>query len=113
MFCALSYRWDIRLIRSTIVVGHEGMELQGVEFKAGVVDVLDILHGVFVHGQQSGSLEETHTQKNKSSVHYYIIYYWILSVSLFCCHLKCISVHVLFVDRHIHIKVCENSCFGL
>lgn len=43
-----------------MVVGHEGVELQGVELKAGVVDVLHILHGVFVHGQQGGGLEDTH-----------------------------------------------------
>lgn len=51
-----SYRRDVRLIRGTMVVGHEGMELQRIEFKAGVVDVLHILHGVFVHGEQGGGL---------------------------------------------------------
>lgn len=40
-----------------MVVGHEGVELQGVELKASVVDVLNILHGVLVHGQQGGGLE--------------------------------------------------------
>lgn len=59
-FVHLSYRRDVRLVRSTMVVGHECVELQGVELKAGVVDVLHILHGVFVHGQQGGGLEETH-----------------------------------------------------
>lgn len=43
-----------------MVVGHEGVELQGVELEARVVDVLHILHGVFVHGQQGGGLEGTH-----------------------------------------------------
>lgn len=52
----LSYRRDVRLVWGTMVVGHEGVELQGVELKAGVVDVLHILHGVFVHGEQGGSL---------------------------------------------------------
>lgn len=42
-----------------MVVGHEGMELQRVELEAGVVDVLHVLHGVLVHGQQGGRLEET------------------------------------------------------
>lgn len=51
-----SYRRDVRLIWGTMVVGHEGMELQRIEFKAGVVDVLHILHGVFVHGEQGGGL---------------------------------------------------------
>ena len=55
----LSYRWDVRLVWSTVVVGHECVELQGVELKAGVVDVLHILHGVFVHGEQGGGLEDT------------------------------------------------------
>lgn len=54
----LSYRRDVRLVRGTVVVGHEGVELQGVELKASVVDVLNILHGVFVHGQQGGGLED-------------------------------------------------------
>lgn len=40
-----------------MVVGHEGVELQGVELEAGVVDVLHVLHGVLVHGQQGGGLE--------------------------------------------------------
>lgn len=53
-----SYRRDVRLIWGTMVVGHEGMELQRIEFKAGVVDVLHILHGVFVHGEQGGGLGE-------------------------------------------------------
>lgn len=60
----LSYRWDVRLVWSTVVVGHECVELQGVELKAGVVDVLHILHGVFVHGEQGGGLEDT--EKNIS-----------------------------------------------
>ncbi len=64
----LSYRRDVRLVWSTMVVGHEGVELQGVELKAGVVDVLHILHGVFVHGQQGGGLENTH-KKHFSELH--------------------------------------------
>lgn len=55
----VTYRRDVRLVWSTVVVGHEGVELQGVELKAGVVDGLHILHGVFVHGQQGGGLEGT------------------------------------------------------
>lgn len=55
----MSYRWDVRLIWGTVVVGHEGMELKRVELEAGVVDVLHVLHGVLVHGQQGGRLEET------------------------------------------------------
>lgn len=65
----LSYRRDVRLVRGTVVVGHEGVELQGVELKASVVDVLDILHGVFVHGQQGGGLEDgkrENIKRNKS-----------------------------------------------
>lgn len=42
-----------------MVVGHQGVELQGVQLEAGVMDVLHILHGVFVHGQQGGGLEDT------------------------------------------------------
>lgn len=42
-----------------MVVGHKGVKLQRVELKAGVVDVLHILHGVLVHGEQRGSLEDT------------------------------------------------------
>lgn len=41
-----------------MVVGHEGVELQGVELEASVVNVRNILHGVFVHGQQGGGLED-------------------------------------------------------
>lgn len=48
-----------------MVVGHESVELQGVELEAGVVDVLHILHGVFVHGQQGGGLGDT--QKRMST----------------------------------------------
>lgn len=43
-----------------MIVAHQGVELQGVELKASVVDVLHILHGVFVHSQQGGSLEDRH-----------------------------------------------------
>lgn len=53
----VSYRRDVRLVWGTVVVGHEGVELQGVELEAGVVDVLHVLHGVLVHGQQGGGLE--------------------------------------------------------
>lgn len=56
-FLSVSYRRDVRLIWGTVVVGHEGVELQGVELEAGVVDVLHVLHGVLVHGQQGGGLE--------------------------------------------------------
>ena len=56
MYAVVSYRWYIRLIRGTVVVGHEGVELQGVQFEAGVVDVLNVLHGILVHGQQGGRL---------------------------------------------------------
>lgn len=54
---SLSHRRDVRLIWGTVVVGHEGVELQRVELEAGVVDVLHVLHGVFVHGEQGGRLE--------------------------------------------------------
>lgn len=54
-----THRRDVRLIWSTVVVGHQGVELQRVELETGVVDVLHILHGVFVHGEQRGSLEDT------------------------------------------------------
>lgn len=54
-----------------MVVGHEGMKLQRVELKAGVVDVGHILHGVFVHGEQRGSLEDT----NMSSISTYVFLY--------------------------------------
>lgn len=54
-----AHRWDVGLVRGTVIVGHEGVELQGVQLEAGVVDVLDILHGVFVHGQQGGGLGGT------------------------------------------------------
>lgn len=57
--CVFSYRRDVRLVRSAVVVVHEGVELQRVELEAGVVDVRHILHGVFVHGQQGGGLEGT------------------------------------------------------
>lgn len=40
-----------------MVVGHEGVKLQGVELEASVIDGLHILHGVFIHGQQGGGLE--------------------------------------------------------
>lgn len=40
-----------------MVVGHQGVKLQGVELEAGVMDVLHVLHGVFVHGQEGGGLE--------------------------------------------------------
>lgn len=53
-----THRRNVRLIRSTVVVGHECMQLQGVELEAGVVDVLHVLHGVLVHGEQSGGLED-------------------------------------------------------
>lgn len=46
-----------------MIVGHEGVQLQGVQLEASVIDVLHILHGVFVHGQQRGGLEgDTNTQ---------------------------------------------------
>lgn len=45
-----------------MVVGHECVELQGVELEAGVVNVLHILHGVFVHGQQGGGLKDAQEQ---------------------------------------------------
>jgi len=64
----LAYRRDVRLVRSTMVVGHESVELQGVELKAGVVDVLHILHGVLVHGQQGGGLEDKHTEREREHV---------------------------------------------
>lgn len=68
-----------------MVVGHEGVELQGVELEAGVMDVLHILHGVFVHGQQGGGLEGT--QKNISMSYISYFYPFILSI------LVCISLH--------------------
>lgn len=52
----MSYGGDVRLVGSTVVVGHEGVELQGVQLEAGVVDVLHVLHGVLVHGEESRSL---------------------------------------------------------
>lgn len=64
---SLSYRRDVRLIWGTVVVGHERVELQGVELEAGVVDVLHVLHGVLVHGQQGGRLEGEESELTRSS----------------------------------------------
>lgn len=50
-----------------MVVGHESVELQGVELEAGVMDIWHILHGVFVHGQQSGGLEQTEKHFNNNT----------------------------------------------
>lgn len=55
-----------------MVVGHEGVELQGVELEAGVMDVWNILHGVFVHGQQGGGLEDTHRSSTLASCIVYV-----------------------------------------
>lgn len=50
-----------------MVVGHEGVKLQGVELEASVIDGLHILHGVFIHGQQGGGLEgDTNTHVNQT-----------------------------------------------
>lgn len=55
-----------------MVVGHKGVKLERVELKTGVVDVLHILHGVLVHGEQCCSLEDTqkslHTSLSPHSV---------------------------------------------
>lgn len=53
----VTHRRDVGLVRGTVVVTHERVELQRVELEAGVVDVLDVLHGVLVHGEQSRRLE--------------------------------------------------------
>lgn len=58
-----AYGRDVGLVLGAAVVGHEGVELERVQLEAGVVDVLDILRGVFVHGQQGGGLEG---QKSKT-----------------------------------------------
>lgn len=76
-----------------MVVGHEGVELQGVELKAGVVDVLNILHGVFVHGQQGGGLEDGKQESIAVS--------WKHSFYLFVLDSpRLILQHVLFIRRN-------------
>lgn len=52
-----THRRNVGLIRSAVVVAQQSVELQRVELEAGVVDVLYILHGVFVHGEESCCLE--------------------------------------------------------
>lgn len=53
----MTHRGDVGLVRGAVVVTHECVELQGVELEARVVDVLDVLHGVLVHGEESRRLE--------------------------------------------------------
>lgn len=52
-----TYRRNVGFIRSTVVVAQQSVELQRVELEAGVVDVLHVLHGVLVHGEESRCLE--------------------------------------------------------
>lgn len=52
-----THRRNVGFIRSAVVVAQQSVELQRVELEAGVVDVLHILHGVFVHGEESCCLE--------------------------------------------------------
>lgn len=86
----LSYRRDVRLVWGTMVVGHEGVELQGVELKAGVVDVLHILHGVFVHGEQGGSLGNRQKKIFQSAS------YLVSNTLCISCYQRCISLNVSF-----------------
>lgn len=53
----VTHRGDVGLVRGTVVVTHERVELQRVELEARVVDGLDVLHGVLVHGEESRRLE--------------------------------------------------------
>lgn len=52
-----THRRNVGFIRSAVVVAQQSIELQRVELEAGVVDVLHILHGVFVHGEEGRCLE--------------------------------------------------------
>lgn len=52
-----TYRRNVGFIGSAVVVAQQSVELQRVELEAGVVDVLHILHGVLVHGEEGRCLE--------------------------------------------------------
>lgn len=52
-----TYRRNVGFIGSTVVVAQQSIELQRVELEAGVVYVLHVLHGVFVHCEEGRCLE--------------------------------------------------------
>ena len=51
------YRGDTGLAGGVQVAGQQGVQLQGVELEAGLLDRLRVLGGVLVHGEQHGCLE--------------------------------------------------------
>lgn len=98
---SVTHRRDVRLVWSTVVVGHESVQLQGVELEAGVVDVLHVLHGVFVHGQQGGGLEHT-TPKHYNQT--FILHQHVISASkIFRCqsYKSIFSIYILLITRNL------------
>jgi len=58
-----TYRRNVGFIGSAVVVAQQSVELQRVELEAGVVDVLHVLHGVLVHGEEGRCLERKKVRK--------------------------------------------------